>query len=161
MTANLLVSLLCAAASAAPAPAPAVKPSTAAVAGALGVSTMTVSSLYTGDRVRDPFLPASAGGPARARDKNAPPQALDIHSLQVRGIMQDSASSFALFKTDDGLTFVLRGGELFDDSNKRVPGVKGRIQIKQKRAELFTEDKDVQVFTLGETGDEDKDKAKP
>ncbi|MBI3564375.1 MAG: hypothetical protein HY079_04175, partial [Elusimicrobia bacterium] len=168
MIANLLAVLLCSAAAAAPAPAPApaapaVKTSTGAVsaAGALGVSTMTVSSLYTGDRVRDPFQTAAAGGPARARDKNAPPQPLDIHGLQLRGIMQDATSSFALFKADDGGTYVLRGGELFDDANKRVPGIRGRIQIKQKRAELFTEDKDVQVFTLGETGDEDKDKAKP
>lgn len=163
MTAPLLAVLLCSAAAAAPAPAaPAVRASTGAVsaAGALGVSTMTVSSLYTGDRVRDPFQSAASGGPARVRDKNAP-LVVDIHGLQLRGVMQDAASSFALFKADDGGTYVLRGGQLFDDSNKRVPGIRGRIQIKQKRAELVTEDKDVQVYTLGETGDEDKDKPKP
>lgn len=174
MIAHLAVVLLCASASAAttsappaaPATAPAktaapaVKASTGAAAGApvvsaLGVSTMTVSSLYTGDRVRDPFAAAGAGGPVHVRDWNVP-LVVDIHSVQLRGILQDASSDFALFKTEDGMTLVLRGGVLYDDANKRVPGVRGRIQIKQKRAELITEDKDVQVYTLGETGEDEK-----
>ncbi len=165
MTPNLLAVLLCALVVAAAVPSPQ-EPTPAgkiasAAAGVLGVSTVTVSSLYTGDRVRDPFQAASAGGPARARDKTVP-LVVDIHSLQLRGILKDSSSDFALFKADDGLTLVLRDGSLFDESNRRVPGIRGRTHIKQRRVELITEDKDVQVFTLGETGDADKDKpAKP
>jgi hypothetical protein len=174
MIAHLAVVLLCASASAAttsappPVPsvatekaaAPAVKASTSATAGApvvsaLGVSTLTVSSLYTGDRVRDPFAAAGAGGPVHVRDWSVP-LVVDIHTVQLRGILQDSSSDFALFKTEDGMTLVLRGGVLYDEGNKRVPGVRGRIQIKQKRAELITDDKDVQVYTLGETADDDK-----
>lgn len=163
MTAFLAAVLLGSAASAAPAPAPAVKPSTSAAAApvaSIGASTYTVSTLYTGDRVRDPFLPPSVGGgPSRPR-RGEGPTIVDIHALQLRGIMKDAASDFALFGSDTGLTLILRGGRLYDDRNKRVPGITGRIQIKQKRAELITEDKDVQVFSLGETGDEAGEKGK-
>jgi len=171
MIASIAAVLLCSAAAAAPAappaapakPAtstPAVHPSTAAAPGGIGVSTYTVSTLYTGDRVRDPFLSASAGGPARVREKGAP-LAVDIHAIQLRGILKDAATEFALFKMDDGTTLVLRDGHLYDDSNKRLSGITGRIQIKQKRAELITEDKDVQVYTLGESGSDEDKKAKP
>lgn len=155
--------LLGSAAAAAPAPAPAetaasVKPSTAAASSPLvGLSTYTISTLYTGDRVRDPFLPASVGGAVRVRDKSLPTVA-DIHNMQLRGIMKDSTSEFALFSSDEGGTMVLRNGRLYDDRGKPVAGISGRIQIKQKRAELMTADKDVQVYSLGET-DEEKDKA--
>lgn len=147
---------------AAPAPAAAVRASTAAVAAApplVGLSTYTVSTLYTGDRVRDPFLPPSMGGVARVREKGVPVVA-DIHTMQLRGIMKDGATDFALFSADDGTSLVLRGGRLYDDHNKPIPGISGRIRIKQKRAELVTADKDVQIYSLGETDDaKSKDKA--
>ncbi len=161
MITALAAVLLGSAAAAAPASAvkaPVLHASTATVAGsaaqALGVSTYTVSTLYTGDRVRDPFLPPSmGGGPARPRDRNAP-FAVDIHALQLHGIMKDAKSEFALFSMDNGATLVLRDGRLFDDRNKRVPGITGRIRIKQKRAELVTADRDVQIFSLGESAEE-------
>jgi hypothetical protein len=139
----------------APAPAPAVHASTAAApsaqaAAALGVSTYTVSTLYTGDKVRDPFLPPSVGGgPSRPRDRNAP-FVVDIHALELRGIMKDAKSDFAIFSMDTGATLILRGSRLYDDHNKRVPGITGLIKMKQKRAELVTADKDVQIYSLGE-----------
>ncbi|MFI5347142.1 MAG: hypothetical protein ACHQ51_12280 [Elusimicrobiota bacterium] len=169
MISIIAAALLASAAVAAPASAPASKPggasvqaSTAAASASplVGLSTYTVSTLYTGDRVRDPFLPQSMGGSVRVHEKGAP-IVTDIHTLQLRGIMKDSASDFALFSTDDGMTLVLRAGRLYDDRNKPIPGVTGRIQIKQKRAELVTADKDVQVYSLGETEDakDKKDKA--
>lgn len=144
-----------AAAPEAPVPAPA--------ASVLGVSTHTISSLYTGDRVRDPFLPASMGGaaPTRTVSDTDEPAATDIHSLQLRGLMQDSASDFAIFGGDTGQTYLLRAGRLYDARNKRVPGVTGRIRLKQKRVELITADKDVQVFVLGETDDDKTKDQKP
>ncbi len=144
--------------------APVVHSSTAATSAAapmppqLAVSTYTVSTLYTGDRARDPFQASAVGGVARVRDRNAPFVA-DIHSMQLRGVLQDSSSSFAVFRADDGTVLVLRGGHLYDDRNKIIPGITGRVQIRQKRAELITSDKDVQVYTLGETDDEAKEKA--
>ena len=51
-----------------PAPSPAVvAKSTGSAQLPIGVSTQTVSSLYTGDRVRDPFLPAAMGGTSTRR----------------------------------------------------------------------------------------------
>ena len=125
----------------------------------LGVSTFTVSTLYTGDRFRDPFLPSSGGGAPipRARDRSASSE-FDIHALQLHGIMKDARSDFALFSGEGGATYILRGGFLFDSRNKRVSGVSGRIRIKQKRAELVTADKDVQIYGLGESGEEAKNK---
>jgi hypothetical protein len=149
--------LLCSAASAAPQPAPAapaVRASTAAApsplaAAALGISTYTVSTLYTGDKVRDPFLPPSVGGVSHPRDRNVP-LIVDIHALELRGIMKDAKSDFAIFSMESGGTLVLRGTRLYDDRNKPIPGITGLIKMKQKRAELITADKDVQIYSLGE-----------
>jgi hypothetical protein len=140
------------------APVPAVSTSSStSAADVLGVSTYTVATLYTGDKVRDPFLPPSVGGGSvRARDRNAP-VVVDIHALELRGIMKDGSSDFAIFSTDMGTSLVLRGRFLYDDHNKRVPGITGRIKLKQKRAELVTADKDVQIYSLGES---EADKAK-
>lgn len=153
MTSALLAVLL-----APPAAAQAAPAASSGTAAAFGASTQTVSTIYTGDRYRDPFLPPSAGGgPARPKVQEGP-LVVDIHAVQLRGIMKDSAGDFALFGMDNGMTLILRGGRLYDERNKRVPGVTGRVRIKQKRAELITEDKDVQVFTLGETVDPDTGK---
>ncbi|HXS99161.1 MAG TPA: hypothetical protein VN915_00635 [Elusimicrobiota bacterium] len=162
MISSLAAVLLCAGAFAAPAPAPAVAASTApaaALSPALALSTYTVSTLYTGDKVRDPFMPATVGGAGRARDKNAP-LVVDIHSLELRGIMRDSQSAFALFSMDNGTTLILRGRRLYDERNKPVPGITGSINMKQKRAELITADKDRQPFQLGEL-DAGRSKEKP
>jgi hypothetical protein len=129
------------------APAPAL-PAPASLA--LGVSTYTIASLYTGDRVRDPFLPPAMGsGRKRAEDGSTEP--VDIHSLQLRGILNDAATDFAVFSSDFGTTLILRGGRLYDERSRVVPGITGRIKPKQKRVELITTDRDVQVFRLGET----------
>ena len=150
MITALSAALFCSVAAAAVAPpsppAPVVMP--------IGITTYTVSTLYTGDRVRDPFLPQSVGGPAHPKGRRDGPTVVDIHALQLRGLMKDAASEFALFSTDGGQALVLRGGSLYDGRNKRVPGITGRIRMKQKRAELITADKDVQIFSLGETDDE-------
>lgn len=170
----LLVLAVTGPASAAPAPsAPAPKPAVHASTGAasvavvtplpnssalmLGVSTYTVVSLYTGDRVRDPFLPP-AMGTVRAHHEGGSPETIDIHSLQLHGIMKDAATNFAIFSSDFGTTLILRNGKLYDDRNRVVFGITGRIKIKQKRVELFTADKDIQVFRLGEQVEQEKPK---
>lgn len=135
--------------------------SAATPSGALSTSTQTVSSLYTGDRVRDPFLPPSMGtvGVSKRvplKTGEAPPP-VDIHSLHLRGVLKDGRSDFALFSADGGGTLMLRGGRLFDERGKPAPGITGKILIKQKTVQLITPDKDVQIFRLGEV-DEEKDK---
>ena len=142
----------------APAVVTPVRVSTAAVA-ALAPSTYTVSTLYTGDHYRDPFVAASAGGPRKPRASARAPVSADIHELQLRGIMKDSVSDFALFTAEDGSVFLLRGSRLYGAGNKRVPGITGRIRIKQKRAGLVTADKDVQIYNLGESSEADGGKS--
>ena len=142
--------------------------STGTAAAPIGTSTHTVSSLYTGDRLRDPFLPAAAGASSPRRVERveegaavsgaAVPETVDIHGMTLRGIMKDAAHDYALFSPETGGTFMLRAGKLYNDRNKPVPGVWGRIKLKQKTVELITADKDVQVFRLGE---DEKEKEKP
>lgn len=141
---TVAVSTAAAAASAAP-----------AASALIGVSTFTVSMLYTGDRVRDPFLAASAGAVVQRRREEGP-LVVDIHNLQLRGIMEDTTGDYAVFVMDGGISLLMRHGKVYDDRNKLVPGITGRIKMKQKRVELITSDRDVQVFTLGEVGDKDK-----
>ena len=74
MMTTTLVLLLATAAFAAPAAnvsVMAVAPSTAAAQMPIGTSTQTVSTIYTGDRVRDPFLPAAMGGARSVRRDDA------------------------------------------------------------------------------------------
>jgi hypothetical protein len=148
-----------AAAGPAPSPADAVATSTAS---AIATSTQTVATIYTGDRVRDPFLPAAMGATSARRadkDADAGPETVDIHGMQLRGILKDRRADFALFTSELGGTYMLKAGKLYNDRNKPVPGVTGRIKLKQKTVELITADKDVQVFRLGE--EEEKKKEKP
>lgn len=146
----------------APSPAPAVVAASTSTALPLGVSTQTVSSIYTGDRSRDPFTPAAMGAKIarRVTDETKPdgPEVVDIHGMQLKGILKDPKIDFALFSAETGGSYILRGGKLYNERNKPVPGITGVIKIKQKTVELITADKDVQVFRLGE---EEKDKDKP
>lgn len=149
------------AAPAANVPVMAVAPSTAAAQTPIGVSTQTVSTIYTGDRVRDPFLPAAMGGSRSVRRDDAKaegPEVVDIHGMTLRGIMKDPKIDYALFTAETGGTYLLRGGRLYNERNKAVPGITGAIRLKQKTVELVTPDKDVQVFRLGE---DEKEKEKP
>lgn len=149
-------------ASAGPSPSPvAVAASTGAAHFPVGASTQTVSSIYTGDRVRDPFLPAAMGGTSVRRVENTKtggPEVVDIHGMTLRGIMKDARVDYALFASEGGGVFLLRGGKLYNDRHKPVPGITGAIRLKQKTVELITPDKDVQVFRLGE---DEKEKEKP
>lgn len=161
-TALVLLLATAGSASAGPAPSPdAVAASTAAAPSPLAASTQTVSSIYTGDRVRDPFLPAAMGATSARRSEDAKtegPEVVDIHGMTLRGIMRDPKIDYALFASEAGGTYLLRGGKLYNERNKVVPGITGAIRLKQKTVELITRDKDVQVFRLGE---EEKEKEKP
>ena len=150
-------------ASAGPSPSPGVAASTGAAKMPVGTSTQTVSSIYTGDRSRDPFLPAAMGATSSVRrvvDDSKPggPEQVDIHGMSLRGIMRDVKVDYALFTYEGGGTYMLRGGKLYNERNKLVPGITGAIRLKQKTVELITPDKDVQVFRLGE---DEKEKEKP
>ncbi|MCX5797280.1 MAG: hypothetical protein NTY77_17450 [Elusimicrobia bacterium] len=112
----------------------------------------TVGSIYTGERLRDPFARWGASrGSARAFSL----QDFSIHKLYLRGIMRDAGTDFALFVDNEaGGGFLLRQGRLYDPKQKAVPGVTGTIDLKKKMATLTAPEGDVQVFRLGE---EEKD----
>lgn len=162
MMTTTLALLLATAGPALAGPAPSPVAASTSTALPLGVSTQTVSSIYTGDRARDPFMPAAMGAKSarRVTDENKPegPEVVDIHGMQLKGILKDTKIDFALFSAEAGGSYILRGGKLYNERNKQVPGITGNIKIKQKTVELITADKDVQVFRLGE---DEKDKEKP
>ena len=124
----------------------------AAAPAAPAVSTTAVipSAIYTAERLRDPFIPFSAGGGSvSSKPYNA--DDFSIHNLSLRGIMKDTTVDYALF-TDKtvGATFILRRGKLYDPKNKVVAGIAGKLKVKEKWAQLETRDHDVQIFRLGE-----------
>lgn len=124
-----------------------VKSSTAAA------SAPDVSSVYTAEKLRDPFLKggASGGAPVSAPSKEFTAEDFNIHNLFLKGIMKDADADYALLVDRGfGTSFILRKGRLYDLKNKPVPGVSGTIDIKAKRVNVMTADKDVQVLRLGE-----------
>src|SRR5581483_8287122 len=142
----VLVSLASGAAAANPSPgavpspkAPDVKTSTAA--------PVSPTTIYTGDKMRDPFLKES-GAVVTTRAYNM--DEFNIHNLTLRALMRDKKADYALF-TDNtyGSSFILRQGKLRDPRGKPVPGVSGKLDIKHKMANLMTAESDVQVFRLG------------
>ncbi|MBI3551208.1 MAG: hypothetical protein HY077_01715 [Elusimicrobia bacterium] len=129
-----------------------------AVAGAPAVSSGTaggakpasVETIYTVDKLRDPFLKSALGG---VSSKPFSPDDFSIHNLALRGVMKDQAADYALFTDNSfGVTFILRRGKLYDGKGKPVPGVTGSMNLKQKTAHLMTQESDVQTFRLGEEG---------
>lgn len=147
----LLASLACAAPAAPPAPAPAPAPAVAASTASAYVPA-SPTTVYTADKLRDPFV--AGGGPTVA----AHPFTLadfSIHNLSLGGIMQDRAESFAVFSDlTYGYSLILKRGRLYDPKGKLIPGVTGKLDVKRKTATLETADQDVQVFRLGEEGEE-------
>lgn len=115
----------------------------------VAVSTQaTVATIYTADRLRDPF---SRWGAGRASSKPFSIEDFSIHKLSLRGIMRDAGSDFALFTdSESGAGFLLRKGKLYDPKKKAVPGISGAINFKAKAVTLTAPEGDVQIFRLGE-----------
>lgn len=137
-----------------PAPAPSSAPASAAAPAGAEVKASTAapnpSTIYTGERLRDPFLPAAAGG-ANAGKPFSVDADFSIHNLSLRGIMKDAGTNYALFADSGyGVSFILRNGKLYDGRNKPVPGITGKLRSKEKWAQLETVEHDVQIFRLGE-----------
>lgn len=136
----------------APAPARAeeVKASTAAA------KVPEVGDLYGAGKMRDPFR-ALVGASSRAGAVTAVvyPEEVGIHDLELRGLMRDKAGVIAvLVEPKSGAGYLLKSGKLYDYKNKRVPGITGVVQARQKTVVLMTPDKDVQTLRLGETEEE-------
>jgi len=113
-------------------------------------STETVESLYTADKLRDPFTRTQAGA-SSIETRLYTSQDFNIHNLSLRGIMRDSQTDYALFVDNTfRVGFILHGGRLYDYRKKPVPGVSGSVKRAQKIVTLVTKNKDTQVFRLGQ-----------
>lgn len=116
--------------------------------------TPTIASIYTAERLRDPFQ-AGGGGASAVAEKSFTIEDFNLHNLVLRGTMKDGASDYALLSDREfGVAFILRGGKLYDSKRKAVSGVTGRIHLKEKTVELTGPDGDVQVLRLGEEEEE-------
>jgi len=130
--------------------APKAAAQTPAVSTGSAKAVPTIESIYTAEKLRDPFLRAATGG---VSTKPFSPDDFSIHNLSLRGIMKDKAADYALFSDNSfGVTFILRRGKLYDGKGKPVEGVSGSLNIRQKSAYLKTAESDVQTFRLGEEG---------
>ncbi|PCI40784.1 MAG: hypothetical protein COB53_00385 [Elusimicrobia bacterium] len=127
------------------------------VAESSATSKMTVKELYKGDRYRDPFAELSAGETVSTREeKEFSIETFSIHSLKLKGLMKEKAGNYAIIIDEDtDMGFMLRKSRLFTYQNEKIPGVRGRINMAQQTVTLITDEKDVQVLTLGEEEDED------
>lgn len=118
-----------------------------------------VDDIYGGTKFRDPFMKLAGSGvsqaPAAAAAKEYDPDEFSIHQLELKGIMRDKAGWIALLSDmNTRLSFILRGGRLYDPKKKPVAGVTGVVKPAEKTVILTTADKDVQTLRLGENADE-------
>jgi len=133
----------------------------AVVSSTAGVKAYTVADLYGGTKYRDPFASLGSGSAALVAPVVYKPEDFSIHALNLRGLLHDRSGDYAvLVEPQSGYSFILRGGHLYDYRNKRVPGVTGTVQLRQKTVVLVNADNDVQTLRLGET-EEDPKKPSP
>lgn len=120
----------------------------------------TVEDVYAGSKLRDPFSPNQAGGGrAGGAARQFKLEDFSIHNLELKGILRDSAGSYAvLVDGGAGVGFILRDGKLFDYKNKRIPGVRGKVDYGRKTVVLMTPDNDVQTLRLGEKDGEEPER---
>lgn len=119
----------------------------------------TVASIYTADRIRDPFIAGGLGGGGGASAKPFTHEDFNIHNLQLKGIMKDGADNYAMLNDQEfGVSFVLRRGKLYDMKNKPIANVKGTISAKERTVRLEGPEGDVQVLRLGQTDEEEEGK---
>lgn len=104
---------------------------------------------YPGMAYRDPFIPLSGEKLARARlglTKEAVVPALGM--LSLKGIIKDNKDDIALFSSPQG-SYLLVNGAMYDNQNRRVPGMSGRIVL-SRREVVLTLAGDTKTYALPE-----------
>ncbi len=151
------------------APPPAVSVSTSIAIGS------TIEEIYPGAPPRDPFVAvagqarSAASAPAASGETpipvgTVPSEDFSIHSLELKGVMEDRSGGFAILVDPKfGASFVLKRGRLFDVRNKLVPGVTGLVKAKQKSVMLIGPgpEHDKRVLTMAEKEDGDENNSAP
>ena len=109
---------------------------------------LTPSMIYNASNLRDPFRKASSG--SSLPQKAFKISNFNIHNLDLRGLMRDSKSSYALLiDTSYGISFILKGGKLYGPQGKPIPGISGHLDEKRKTVYLKAQEGDVQVLRMG------------
>ncbi len=146
-----LLSLLAGAAQAAP-----VKKKSKDVRKSTVTAPTSVLTVYTASKKRDPFI-KTMGGRRTVRTDDDGVDNFSIHNLSLRAVMKDQRMGFALFTDKEtGLSYFFRQGKLYNERRKRVRGVMGTLNIRQKSVHLFTSDKDSEDFRLGQVDEEEE-----
>ena len=104
---------------------------------------------YPGMSYRDPFIPLSGEKLARARlglTKEAVVPGLGM--LSLKGIIKDSKDEIALFSSPQG-SYLLVNGSMYDNQNRKVPGMTGRIVL-SRREVVLTLGGDSKTYALPE-----------
>lgn len=110
--------------------------------------SLTPSLIYTTSNLRDPFRKAASGGSVTRKAFKS--SDFNIHNLDLRGLMADSKSNYALLvDVNYGESFILKDGRLYGPRGKPIPGISGHLDVKRKTAYLKARDGDVQVLRLG------------
>lgn len=129
----------------------------------------TIEEIYAGATLRDPFVAvagaaravaaATAPGETPIPAGTVPSEDFSIHSLELKGVMEDRTGGFAILVDPKfAASFVLKRGKLFDVRNKPVPGVTGFVKAKQKSVMLVGPgpDRDKRILTMAEKEEEDE-----
>ena len=103
--------------------------------------------VYRGAAYRDPFLPVTERrqlSPLLSTEKAKIP---NLGALTLKGIVRDKKGSIALLASPEG-SYVVKNGSLYDNLNRLVPGITGRID--KESVTLTTEDKFTKTYKLHE-----------
>ncbi len=95
-----------------------------------------------------PALPAAPGAAGVCKDAGA--AEFNIHALNLRAMGRDPDADYALLTDPCGGVYIFRKDRLYDNKNDTVAGISGAMKINQKTLTLQDQDKNVQVYRLGE-----------
>jgi len=79
--------------------------------------------VYSGDRFRDPFVPAGTTGSYQ------PDAVFDPTKAQVKGIVFGPAARSAMLSLGSGVTYFIKSGKIFDIMGKPVEGFSAKVFV--------------------------------
>lgn len=104
-------------------PAPVARPFQVSVSTA--PKSLPVRYDYRGDRYRDPFVPLTGEGMTFAGSEDViVPQ---LGTLSLKGIIDDGRQRIAII-SGGGITYLLKGSQLYDNRQRLVRGITGAIK---------------------------------
>ncbi|MBL8024042.1 MAG: hypothetical protein JNK54_07165 [Elusimicrobia bacterium] len=100
----------------------------------IAVSTPPVAPgyVYQGDRFRDPFIPLVGADTGRyeALPSNELLPPFNAIGADLKGILKATTGRWAVLRTVDGVTYLVKNGKVFDPKRKEVEGYQGIVKEK-------------------------------